>query len=345
MRRLRPAAAAALLVVLAAPAAAHRLSPAYFGLAETAPGAFEARFKVSISGGLADALSPQIPERCRIDGPVRGYTVDDARVQIGAIDCGDAPLRGAVLEVAGLERTDTDVLVRVDWLDGTSFTHRLVPEAPSVTIPERAGGGEVAATYLRIGVEHILLGIDHLLFVLALLMLVEGVGRLVATITAFTLAHSVTLAAATLGYVAVPSAAVEATIALSILFLATELARGGFEKRVEPEFPDGDGGSTLLLTRRFPWIVAFTFGLLHGFGFAGALSEVGLPEGAIPLALLFFNVGVELGQLAFVGAFLAAGALVARAAVPVPALARPAAVYGIGCVSAYWVLERTLTAL
>lgn len=336
MRRAAWAAAAVLAAALTGPAEAHRLSPAYFGFTETAPNVFEARFKVSISGGLADALAPQIPEACSISAPVRSYTVDDARVQIGRIDCADAGLRGAVVDVAGLEQTDTDVLVRVDWLDGASFTHRLVPAAPEVTIPERAGAFEVAGTYLVIGVEHILLGIDHLLFVLALLMLVEGLGRLVATITAFTVAHSITLGAATLGFVEVPGAPVEATIALSILFLATELARRDAA---------GDRGRREDLAARFPWLVAFTFGLLHGLGFAGALSEVGLPDGAIPLALLFFNVGVELGQLVFVAAFVALAALVARLAVPVPAMTRPAAVYVVGCVSAFWVVERTLTAL
>lgn len=319
--------------VLVPPAAAHRLSPAYFGLTETAPGAFEARFKVSISGGLVDALTPQIPDACRIDGPVRSYTVDDARVQLGAIDCGEAGLAGSELTVAGLERTDTDVLLRVDYLHGGSFTQRLVPDAPAVTIPKRAGGAEVAGTYFVIGVEHILLGVDHLLFVLALLLLVEGLGRLVATITAFTVAHSVTLGAATLGLVSVPSAAVEATIALSILFLATELAR-----------PRTPSASSTDLATRLPWVVAFTFGLLHGFGFAGALSEVGLPQAAIPLALLFFNLGVEAGQLLFVAAFVAAAALIRRAAVPVPAFARIGAVYVIGCTSAFWVFERVLTA-
>lgn len=375
MTRAGLAAAGALVAALAAPADAHRLSPAYFGFTEQAPGVFEVRFKVSISGGLVDALAPQIPEVCSISAPVRSYTVDDARVQIGEIDCGDAGLRGAVIDVAGLEGTDTDVLVRVDWLDGAAFTHRLVPDAPEVTIPERAGALEVARTYLVIGIEHILFGIDHLLFVLALLLLVEGVGRLVATITAFTLAHSITLAAATLGFVNVPGAPVEATIALSILFLATELARreaagagrapsGGaahapeaadrtIESAADAAVPAQAGATSAAvpgaerddLATRFPWIVAFTFGLLHGFGFAGALSEVGLPADAVPLALLFFNVGVEVGQLVFVAAFVALAALVARLRLPVPGLLRPATVYVVGCVSAFWVIERTLTAL
>jgi hypothetical protein len=258
---------------------------------------------------------------------VRTYVIADARVQHAELVC-STPLTGRVFTVNGLELTATDVLLRVDNLDGKSFTHRLVPEAPSVVIPERPGALEVAATYLVLGVEHILLGIDHLLFVLALLLLVRGIGRLIATITAFTVAHSITLAAATLGFVNVPSAPIEATIALSILFVATELARGQFT-----------------LTMRLPWLVAFTFGLLHGFGFAGALSEVGLPTHAIPLALLFFNVGVELGQLAFIAVVLTGAWALRRVALEPPAWAPRLTAYVIGSVAAFWVFERTLTSI
>jgi hypothetical protein len=307
------------------------LSPAYFGLVETEPGRFDAQWKVSISGGLVDVLEPQIPEGCGVDGVVRTYILDDARLQHAELVC-TAPLAGGVFTVSGLELTATDVLLRIDSLDGSSFTHRLVPEAPSVVIPERPGAWEVAATYLVLGVEHILLGIDHLLFVLALVLLVRGVGRLIATITAFTVAHSITLAAATLGFVNVPSAPIEATIALSILFVAMELARG--TTRAAPT-----------LTAQFPWLVAFTFGLLHGFGFAGALSEVGLPAHAIPLALLFFNVGVELGQLAFIAVVLTGAWALRRVALDPPAWMPRLAAYVIGSVAAFWVFERTVTSI
>jgi hydrogenase/urease accessory protein HupE len=224
------------------------------------------------------------------------------------------------------------VLLRVDYLDGNSSNQRLTPAAPSVTIPERPSAFEVVRTYTVLGVEHILLGIDHLLFVLALLLLVNGVRRLVATVTAFTVAHSVTLGAATLGFVHVPSAPVEAIIALSILFLASELAR----RRL------GARDDAANLTARFPWIVAFSFGLLHGFGFAGALSEVGVPQQAVPLALLFFNVGVELGQLLFIAAVFGFAWLVRLTAVRVPPLWQKTVAYGIGCVAAFWVVERTV---
>jgi hydrogenase/urease accessory protein HupE len=256
--------------------------------------------------------------------------LDDIRVQHGALSCPDG-VAGKAFTVNGLAQTQTDVLLRVDYLDGTASNQRLTPEAPTVTIPERPSALEVVRTYTVLGVEHILLGIDHLLFVLALLLIVNGVARLVATVTAFTVAHSITLGAATLGYVQVPSAPVEAIIALSILFLASELAR----QRV-------GGSAAASLTWRFPWIVAFSFGLLHGFGFAGALSEVGVPQQAVPLALLFFNVGVELGQLLFIAAVFGFAWLVRLATVRVPAVWPRAVAYVIGSVSAFWVVERTI---
>jgi len=320
----------------AAPATAHRLSPAFFGLTETAADHFTVRWKVSISGGLAAVLEPQIPAGCTLTEDVRTYVVDDVRFQHAATDC-PGGLAGKTFTVAGLPQTQTDVLLRIDYLDGSASNQRLTPAAPTVTIPPRPSMLEVVGTYLVIGVEHILLGIDHLLFVLALLLLVQGLGRLVATVTAFTVAHSITLGAATLGFVHVPSAPVEAIIALSILFLAAALARGHIATQRSATQPaDAD------LTGRFPWLVAFAFGLLHGFGFAGALSEVGLPEEAVPLALLFFNVGVELGQLVFIAAVLGLGWLVRRSATRVPTKWRPAVAYGIGSVAAFWAVERTL---
>jgi hydrogenase/urease accessory protein HupE len=328
-RVLRHVALLAALLLCAAPTFAHRLSPAFFGLTETAPNTFEVQWKVSISGGLAAVLEPQVPEGCTLTEVVRTYVVDDVRLQHGALACPDG-LAGKIFTVNGLAQTQTDVLLRVDYLDGTASNQRLTPDAPTVAIPERPGTFEVVRTYLVLGVEHILLGIDHLLFVLALLLIVNGIGRLVATVTAFTVAHSITLGAATLGLVHVPSAPVEAIIALSILFLASELARRS------------TAGGADDLTRRFPWLVAFAFGLLHGFGFAGALSEVGMPQHAVPLALLFFNVGVELGQLLFIAAVFGFAWLVRQSAVRIPAVWPRAVAYGVGSVAAFWVIERTI---
>ena len=332
MMRSVPCTALLAAFVCATPAAAHRLSPAFFGFSETAANTFDVQWKVSISGGLAAVLEPRVPDGCSLTEGVRTYVVDDVRLQHGAVSCPDG-LGGKAFTVNGLEQTQTDVLLRVDYLDGTASNLRLTPAAPTVTIPERPSALEVVRTYLVLGVEHILLGIDHLLFVLALLLIVRGVGRLVATVTAFTVAHSITLGAATLGLVHVPSAPVEAIIALSILFLASELAR---------QRAGGNAGDRANLTQRFPWVVAFAFGLLHGFGFAGALSEVGMPQQAVPLALLFFNVGVEIGQLTFVAAVLALGWVIRSARLGAPAWWPRAVAYGIGSVAAFWDVERTL---
>lgn len=335
MRRFIRACWLVAAVLSSGAAFGHRLSPAFFGMRETAPNDFDVQWKVSISGGLSEVLEPKVPQGCALREPVRTYVVEDVRFQHAALRC-DGGLAGKTFTVAGLEFTQTDVLLRVDYLDGTASNQRLTSAASTVVIPERPGALEVIRTYTLLGVEHILLGVDHLLFVLALLLLVSGVQRLVATVTAFTVAHSVTLGAATLGFVHVPSAPVEATIALSILFLASELARRPTRSHAAP-FAAHD------LTQRFPWLVAFAFGLLHGFGFAGALTEVGVPERAVPLALLFFNVGVEIGQLAFIAAVLGLGWFVRRAvrARP-PIIWQRAAAYGIGSLAAFWVVERTL---
>ena len=232
----------------------------------------------------------------------------------------------------------TDVIVRLLRADNSVQTVRLTPPAPSFIVETVPGQWEVAATYLKLGIEHILLGVDHLLFVLALLILVKGWRRLVATVTAFTIAHSMTLAAASLGYVHVPVRPVEAVIALSILFVAGEIIHG---RRGRPG-----------LTERRPWVVAFIFGLLHGFGFANALHEVGLPRHAIPVALLFFNVGVEIGQLFFIGCIVtvtACAVLVAKSqgengdiGKRTFAVSDAVAAYTIGTVAAFWLVERTL---
>src|SRR6185503_3545457 len=214
--------------------------------------------------------------------------------------------------------------------DGTTQVTRLTPFAPSFVVEAAPRAMQVAATYLKLGVEHILRGIDHLLFVLALLILVKGTRRLVATVTAFTVAHSLTLAGATLGLVHVPGPPVEASIALSIVFVASEI----MHRR------QGKAG----LTERFPWVVAFTFGLLHGFGFAGTLSEVGLPQTAIPVALLFFNVGVELGQLLFIASAFVVIALAQRVMCRIgvwqPAWAWRIPPYTIGSAAMFWVIQR-----
>jgi hydrogenase/urease accessory protein HupE len=242
------------------------------------------------------------------------------------VSCGETGLVGYQIRIEGLQTTLTDVLVRVGFADGVTHTQVLRPNLIAFTVEGAASKLAVSADYFRLGIEHILGGIDHLLFVLALLLIVDNMRRLIATITAFTVAHSLTLAAATLGWVHVPQQPVEAVIALSILFVAGEILH----------IRQGRPG----VTRRWPWVVAFIFGLLHGFGFAGALTEVGLPQQAIPLALLMFNVGVEAGQLVFIFAVLLFLYLVKRImSVRLP-WGVPAAAYGIGGMSAFWVIER-----
>jgi len=328
--RGRVVVTALVLAACVTQATAHEFSPGFLGLTEITPNTFTVQWKVSLTGGLADTMSPQLPDACAFTGETRSYVMGDARVQQRDLSC-DAGLAGLEISIAGLPATMTDVLLRVDYLDGGSFTQLLTPVSPSTRIAAQQTSWAVAMTYLVLGTEHILLGIDHLLFVFALLLLVGSLRRLIVTVTAFTLAHSITLGAATLGLVHVPQAPVEAVIALSILFLASELGRHASRTPVQQD-----------LALEFPWVVAFLFGLLHGFGFAGALAEVGLPQHALPVALLFFNLGVELGQLSFVFAVLAIAWLWARTRMPAPPAWRLGASYALGSVAAFWVIERTL---
>jgi hydrogenase/urease accessory protein HupE len=312
-------------VLHSATCVAHEVRPSYLEVREDRPGEFEVLFKTPMRGDLRLALSATFSGRADGVLPITTRTTGDAAIQTWRFRMVD-PLRGQTVGIAGLENTMTDALVRVAFLDGTAWMRRLTPQQPSATIPALQSRWSVAVLYLRLGVEHIVLGIDHLLFVLALLLITRGTWLLIKTVTAFTLAHSITLALATLGYVHVPSAPVEALIALSIVFVAVEIVR----------LRQGNEG----LTARVPWVVAFTFGLLHGLGFAGALSEVGLPEGHIPAALLFFNVGVEIGQLLFIAAMLCLSVALRRIPVPWARAADLAVPYTIGSIAMFWVIER-----
>ncbi len=314
-----------LFVLLVGQVCAHEMRPGYLEIRETASATYELLWKLPVRGGRQLQLVPRLPDWCRPLVPAASYAVDGAQVTRWTVRC-DGGLTGQRVEIAGLDDTFTDVLARVERMDGAVQTVRIKPGESAFAVQASPSALALSGTYLWLGIEHIWLGIDHLLFVFALLLIVSGWRRLVATITAFTVAHSITLVSATLGWVAVPQQPVEAVIALSILFLATEIVHG---LRGRPA-----------LTARQPWIVAFAFGLLHGFGFAGALTELGLPQQAIPLALLSFNLGVELGQLVFVGAVLALGQLL-RSAGPAPVRrAQFAASYAIGGMAAMWTLER-----
>jgi len=282
-------------------------------------------WKVPAQGESRLAVEVRFPEGTTLVTRPHGVFSDTAYVERWQVGH-KGGLAGQTLSIDGIASGVTDVIVRVERQDGTSQVERLLPQRPQFTVKGATGTAEVARSYLLLGVEHILGGVDHLLFVLALLLIVHGAKRIVATITAFTVAHSMTLVAATLGWVHVPGPPVEAMIALSIVFVATEVVNG---LRGKPG-----------LTARAPWVVAFSFGLLHGFGFAGALAEVGLPQKAIPVALLMFNVGVEVGQLLFVAFLLGARAILARLPTNLPAWTRIVPPYAIGAVAMFWVIER-----
>ena len=293
------------LTGLATAALGHALQPGYLELRLVGKDFYAVTWRTPAVGGRALAIAAELPENCE---PRRsGQTAWDgaAFVVRWSAKCSGG-LEGGAIHIDGLEKTSTDVLVRFDFADRVNQAYRLTASEPSFVVPTQPSSLEVVRTYLLLGIEHILFGIDHLLFVLALLLLVKNVRRLIATITAFTLAHSLTLAGATLGFIHLPGPPVEVAIALSIVFVAAEIIHS---RRGNPG-----------LTERYPWVVAFTFGLLHGFGFAGALAEIGLPQKAIPIALLFFNVGVEVGQLLFIAAVLAVTGLGQRVhAAPGPA--------------------------
>jgi hydrogenase/urease accessory protein HupE len=319
--------AALLLIILALvrPATAHELRPAYLELTEATPGQYSVLWKVPAAGDRRLGLYLRLPETCRnITEPV-GVIENVTYFERSKVSC-DGGLKNQSITIDGLRSTLTDVLARISWADGSVEVERLTPEQPSLVLKGAQTVWEVARTYFLLGVEHILGGFDHLLFVLALMLLIRDPWTLLKTITAFTLAHSITLSGAALGYLSLPQAPVEAVVALSIAFVARELIlmKPG-ERR---------------LSEAYPWVVSFSFGLLHGFGFAGALKEISLPQSDVPLALLTFNLGVEAGQLAFVAAMLILyRAAVALTHIPFPPL-RTVMVYGIGAAATFWLLAR-----
>ena len=329
MKRLLPFAFSifVMLLSLVPEVEAHRLEPAYLEINEQSAGNLNILWKRPLVGGKPMNIHPRLPSNLRnLTEPVLQLLPTGAIERwMAVID--EGALAGDQILIEGLSATRTDTLLRIQLTDGRMYTTVLRPESPSFIVPEKASKTEVAGSYLLLGIEHILEGFDHLLFVLGLLMLVRRTLILIKTITAFTLAHSVTLAMATLGFVNVPQAPVEAVIALSIVFLSTELSK---QKR-------GKTG----LTYRAPWLVALCFGLLHGFGFAGALTEVGLPQTDILPALFFFNIGVEVGQLMFVAGVLVVKLMIRKTKLRVPVWAGHVPSYAIGSLAAFWFIQRT----
>jgi hydrogenase/urease accessory protein HupE len=308
-------------------AMAHESRPAYLELNETATGRFDVLWRTPVLSGMRLPVALRFAEGVHtVVEPVESK-LNDSLIERRVIEAGPAGLVGQRIEFIGLQASITDVLVRVSHLDGSLTTTLVHPAQPWIEITATPGAFSVAGAFLVHGIHHILGGFDHLLLVFGLLLLVDNGWMLVKTITAFTLAHSVTLALATLGAVQLPGPPVEATIALSILLLAVEVAR---KNRDETSF-----------TLQWPWVVAFCFGLLHGFGFAGALAQIGLPQRDLPLALFTFNIGVEIGQLMFVAVVLSLRKLLLRCRLPQPAVlyARPIASYGLGTLAAFWLFE------
>jgi len=316
----------ALLACTAATATAHEVRPGYLELTETSPGSYDALWKKPAGGEVRIDIAPVFPDDCRFVTPDRQQITPGAVIVRGRLECREG-LAGKTLRIAGIEETITDVLVRVTHADGRVATHLIRPSAPMLTFGGAGSTGERALSYLQLGVQHILLGADHLLFVLGLLLIVQRRWVLVKTITAFTVAHSITLAIATLGWANAPAVPLNAAIALSILFLGPEVVRVW----------RGDTSFTI----RHPWVVAFAFGLLHGFGFASGLTAMGLPPREIPLALLLFNVGVEVGQLLFVFLILGLERAFRVLEIHWPRLVQLLPGYAVGALGAFWTLQRS----
>jgi HupE/UreJ protein len=318
------------LLALPLAARAHESRPAYLELKETAPSQFSVLWRTPVLSGMRLPVILQLPDDVRNERPPTVQELADSLVERRWIDAGPGGLAGKRIEVVGLQMTITDVLVRVEMVDGRDFTTVVRPSQPWVEIASQSALA-VAGAYVAHGIQHISFGVDHLLFVLGLLLIVKDRWMLLKTVTAFTIAHSITLAIATLGYANAPVLPLNATIALSILFLGPEIVRSW-------------RGETSLTIRR-PWIVAFVFGLLHGFGFAGALVSAGLPRKDLPIALLGFNVGVEIGQVAFVLLVVLLERSFRQLEIRWRRWAAALPGYAVGTLGAFWTIQRTAVLL
>ena len=322
-----------ILLLLGTMARADVMRPAYLEFRETVEDTYDVVFKVPAKGPKQRlALQIILPEDCKTLVPAKTTFTGTAFVERSTITRENG-LSGATIAIDGLTKTSTEALVRIEGLEGNSQTARLSPAKPSMNVTAAPSSFSVAKTYTILGIQHILEGFDHLLFVLCL-MIVAGISRkLLLTITGFTVAHSLTLALSTLDIVTIPTPPVEAVIALSIVFLASEIIRG----------------DQSCLTYRYPVTVSMSFGLLHGFGFAAVLGEIGLPPSEIPVSLLFFNVGVEVGQLLFIGALIILLRIVLMLKKALthrpdfPTLWQPTAAYLIGTVATFWTIERVVS--
>ena len=322
-----------LIFVLSAPtSAAHEVRPGYLKLEETDLGRFAVTWKQPVLDNRRLPLSPQLPADCTELEREPPERIAGALIERWQVSC---DLRQGTIALRGLSRTLTDVLLSINYRNGDEQQLMLKPDAPTFDLESDSPG---IASYLILGIEHLVFGIDHVLFVVLLVFYVQGAWSLLKTVTAFTVAHSLTLSAAALDWVQLPQAPVEAMIALTILYLARELL-----------LPDARRSP---LTQSSPWLMAFAFGLLHGFGFAGALKDIGLPGDLLWLALLLFNVGVELGQLALIAILLGGSWMLRQLLVRLPAATTPwplrinsLGLFTAGCVAGYWTIDRCLPLL
>ena len=317
---------ALLALLIATPAAADELRPGYLAFTQTSPTAWQLVWKAPMRGGITPQTEPILPKSCTVTRLTDHLVARGTAISISDVRC-TGPVSGKQIGLSNMQSAQTDVLVRVAPLGRPVQAMRLTAAAPVAEIKAKPDGWSVARTYFATGVEHILTGYDHLLFVVSLVLLLGGLWTIARAVTAFTIAHSITLIGTTLGLLGLPQRPVEAVIALSIMFLAVEIIKQ------QP--------GQMRLSERVPWLVAFLFGLLHGFGFAGALKEIGLPERDVPVALLTFNLGVEAGQLLIVAAALGLLALIRRVAADWLRPAMVAASYAIGITASYWFIART----
>jgi hydrogenase/urease accessory protein HupE len=315
------------LLAFAAPARADDLRPGYLDITQETQAQWRMTWKAPAVGRKVTAAKPVIPDRCTA-GRERLSASDFALIYVRSLSCPNG-LKGQVVGLSGIDSRFSDALIRIAPLGEGVQTGRLTIENPTFKVSETPDRWQVAKTYFWLGVTHILAGFDHLLFVIALVLLLNGAWRIAQTVTAFTIAHSLTLIGTTLGWISVARQPVEITIALSIIFLGVEIVKA------DPAKPR--------LSERFPWAIAFGFGLLHGFGFAGALAEIGLPQGEIPVALLTFNLGVEAGQLVIVSGALLVLGLARRYAHSGARVLRHVSAYVIGITASFWLIERALS--
>jgi hydrogenase/urease accessory protein HupE len=337
---------AAFLAGFPCAAGAHETRPAYLEIQELPSAQYRVLWKRPILGEVALPLDLRLPASCNdAEAPTRFANLGSL-IERRLIACGDGRLAGNTIAIDGLEASITDALVRVRTSDGRTHTRLLKPSSPSFVVPEPRSVGGVAIEYVVLGIDHILRGIDHLLFVLGLLLIVGNRWMLFKTITSFTVAHSITLGLATFGYANLPVPPLNAAIGLSILFLGPEIVRQHDARHAIRDtglsHPESRISCSASLTVRYPWMIAFAFGLLHGFGFASGLTELGLPQAEIPVALLLFNVGVELGQVGFVVLIFALAKSFRVLEVRWPRWAELVPGYAVGSLGAFWTIERTI---